>query len=202
MTSDQLYSHVANAYLNTTSCGSFTTVPGDLVPVDDLVTIFKSASSTPERPDAPQGARATVTALFADTRASNQMFAEKANKLGVSILSVGNDNDFLFDPKACSITLRSGVGFPLPGVFPLPDVNVTLTDVDFTDTQLLEDGGDGSRLYGRFFTATAPKTCGTSSDISASHFAVLTDKTVQTALSHFLRAGATPIPLPGKRGGN
>jgi pimeloyl-ACP methyl ester carboxylesterase len=153
--------------------------------LDDMQTIFKSASRTPELPlgvGASQGARATVTALEDDFRMSNEMLAERARMLGVSILSVGNENDFLFNPSACHLSL------PLP---------------NFIDTQVLEDQGDNSQLYGRYFTATTPKTCkDVCHDISDSHFAVLTDKTVQMALSHFLPNGATPSPLlqPGEEG--
>ncbi len=108
--------------------------------LDNFFSIFKSASKTPAPDDGPpgsdpQGAQATVLDLVLQTDLSNEMIAEQAATKGISVLAIGNTNDFLWKTKACN------------SAFP-----------DFVNTQYLEDEGASSGIYGRSFNGT-PTSC-------------------------------------------
>jgi outer membrane protein assembly factor BamB len=165
----------------------------------ELETIFDSSSTTtpPEPEDSgtnPQGSQASILAEAANfvttlpnPLPSNEDLAEGVHfhHLGISFLSIGNLNDFLFDPHACAGGLPS-----------------------FLDTMFLEDDGDGSGLYGRYFVS-GPGTCPgiynikqTTQIATTNHNAVLSDGNAQLGIQNFLtplvggNVGGTPSPLP------
>src|SRR5436309_2348546 len=173
--------------------------------MQDLETIFSSASTTvlATRPAASQGSRASLLSMAPNSHrsathplVSNQSVLDRAKTdLTTSVLTIGNQNDFLFDPKACAAILPS-----------------------FLDTQFLLDEGRGSGLYGRVFNS-GPKICPsitrlttlnrdlmrTTQVVMANHTAVLSNPSVQQGITHFLQArtnnhlGGTPIPLLAHR---
>ncbi|TMC16934.1 MAG: hypothetical protein E6J34_19335 [Chloroflexi bacterium] len=173
--------------------------------MQDLETIFHSASTTFGATGlaASQGSKASLLSIAPSGHssathheASNQSVLERAKTdLATSVLTIGNLNDFLFDPKACAAVLPS-----------------------FLDTQFLLDEGRGSGLYGRMFNS-GPNICPsitrlttlnrdlmrTTQVVMANHTAVLSNPSVQQGITHFLQArtnnhlGGTPIPLLAHR---
>ena len=164
--------------------------------LDDLVNVFNSTSSTTPPDDAgpdPQGALVSIlktsTATLPTPIPSNEDLAEAAQPaLGTSFLSIGNLNDFVFNPQKCLSTAPS-----------------------FPSTQFLEDKGNTTGIYGRDI-APSPDTCPNvflHNPISFAHFMlqvhteVLSDPDVQTGITTFLTpiiseaVGGTPLSSSG-----
>jgi pimeloyl-ACP methyl ester carboxylesterase len=161
----------------------------------DLVEVFNSTSVTTPEPQeiTPRGARASFLVLHRGKLPtpvpSNGDLAEVAKisppfGLGTSFLSVGNINDFLWNPKACIRALPSFLG-----------------------TQFLEDEGDVLGIYGREFVSGS-STCPGILDTERAkqiaidnHGVVLNNQNVRDGIKNFLTplvggaVGGTPKPL-------
>lgn len=160
----------------------------------DLSTVYSSVQLTTGPDDAgpdPLGAQASFLVLAPPGTTlprplpSNEDLVEKARvDLGTSVLTIGNQNDFLWNLGACAAGLLRVAG-------------------DIRDTQYVEDDGSSTGTYARSI-ASAPSTCPTSDAkqlVPASHMVVLSDAQVQAAIGNFLApipsggGGATPSPL-------
>jgi hypothetical protein len=170
-----------------------------LTAVDDLVKIYNSSSNggttLPDDPgNDPLGAQASIEAISGVTLPPQRPFLPTNDfqalsahtDLGTSVLSVGNTGDYLWNPAPCSLlfvrlskALAAIVG-TIPG---------------FTDTQFLEDQGNSSGLYGRFFN-TAQFCDAATLTHGLNHGDVLINANVLKGLVHFLApVGTTPDPL-------
>jgi hypothetical protein len=188
--------------------------------------VFDSTSKTTPSEDSPppdpQGAQASLLALpgvklpaSASSSVScggvtltgipsNECLAEDAQTdLGTSFLSIGNTNDFLWNPQACFDTVADVIEAVHPSAAILRELAhlAHLGIPDFRDTQFLEDEGNGNALYGRSFTSG--NDCVLSTPVGLNHGAVFTNASVQTGIRNFLTpisvasgsVGGTPSPL-------
>lgn len=103
----------------------------------------------------PLGGTGSVMNVMFGNMIANQSLAEQAARHGAQVLTIGNERDFLFGPRAC---------------------NPSLTD--FLSSQWIADRGNTSGVYGRTFTSGAV-TC-TSLDVN--HQDVLTNNQVHQAI--------------------
>ncbi len=134
---------------------------------------------------------------------SNEMLAEGAHtNLGTSFLSVGNTNDFLWNPSPCASIINPLIRAALP------TANLIVSTIpSFIDTQFLEDEGDNSALYGRSITVPMSTDC-TQSTVQnkLNHVEVLTNTDVRSGIKTFLTpiavasgpVGGTPLDSSGK----
>jgi pimeloyl-ACP methyl ester carboxylesterase len=147
--------------------------------VRDLKAIFSTAQAS-----VPLGGQASIAQVLFRNNTSNQQLANDAKTHGVSVLTIGNLHDFLWDTSVCT-----HVG--LLSVF-LPRVNIL-------STQWLKDEGSNSAEYGRSFTADASGSpnCTKSTILNdgLNHFLVLSDPTVLQGITEFLPNGGTPSSL-------
>jgi hypothetical protein len=108
--------------------------------------------------------------------------------LGTDFLTIGNTNDFLWHPSSpsCNAAIFETLGLPV-------SVAVGLIP-DFTDTQFLEDQGDGSGHYGRAFSSNTICVISVANELN--HLDVLSAANVVTGIKHFFSpVGQTPSPL-------
>ena len=138
--------------------------------VKDLVAIFKTASSSH-----PQGGKASFKkVVFGGKFLSNQQLADEALAHGISILTIGNITDFLWNTAACRI----------------------LPKVSFLSTQVIGDEGKNSKIYGRVFQGGDQKCQATTILLgSLNHLEVLTNLLVEKGILNFLPSGTEPVPL-------
>jgi pimeloyl-ACP methyl ester carboxylesterase len=181
----------------------------------ELVNVFHSTSLTASQDDTdPQGSKASLLVVhgpkvkFHAPLPSNQQLAEQARKdLGTSFLSIGNKNDFLWNPEPCLSIIKTTI---LGGLIGNPIIAAALQVIfrslripDFRDTHWLEDEGNGNALYGAAFTAG--HGCFLSTPVGLNHGKVLSDTDVQTGLTKFLKpmsvtsgpVGGNPFPPLG-----
>lgn len=172
---------LANSFVVNQVFGSqcnLTDVP--LNSVRDMATVFDSpAQTTPPDDNGPDplGASASFLTLFGGALPtpipSNEDLVENAQSdMGTSFLSIGNLNDFLYNPQACLSTLPT-----------------------FLDSQFIEDNGEGNGIYGRDFVSgsgdcpgllTARARKQTTRIALSNHFAALTDENVEFGMVSFL----------------
>jgi hypothetical protein len=154
--------------------------------VFDLVNIFNSTSKptyppTDDGNPGSQGAHASILkAIFGGPALTNQAVMEAAAAMGTPVLTIGNTNDFLYNPAGCVF-----FGFPT-----------------FTTSQWIGDEGpvDAAKehnspikVYGREFTAGGP-LC-PAHLLTINHFQVFNNTDVETALTQFLPNGGEPTAL-------
>ncbi len=143
----------------------------------DLSNVGASASLPFAKRGYAQGANASILeAIFRGTDLTNENLAAQAKqRLGTAILSIGNTNDFLWNPRPCLTTLN-------------PVLSTYLHVPNFSTTQWLKDKGNNSGIYGRRFTAGS-RLCSATSFNQLNHLLILDDPRVITGLTNFL----TPI---------
>lgn len=130
----------------------------------------------------PHGGTNSITGVLFQTNITNQAIATKAAQQGIQILTIGNQRDYLFDPAACKLFLgRSLIG----------------TD-NYLSTQWLSDQGNGSGIYGYYFTNGAP-TCTQLTDLGINHGFAFVDRGVQAALGQFVdNQPVTALSIPAQ----
>lgn len=139
--------------------------------VKQLVALFQTAHSSH-----PLGGSASLEeVLFGGKGLSNEQLANEAAHNGIPVLTVGNLRDFLWDTQPCS--------FPLP-------------NVDFRDTQWLQDEAPSTAVYGRDFKGGDEQcTANTILFHGLNHFEVLTNSQVIQGIAQFLPNGGVPNKL-------
>jgi len=176
---DVLFAQGIPSRLIPARCATLDDLP--LTSVLNLEDIYANA-----KPGDPQGANASILrGIFRGADITNEELAEQAKqKLGTAILTVGNTNDFLWNPQPC---LDSFINAAL-----LTNLHVP----DFITTQWLKDEGDTSGIYGRSFTTEGGCNLFTVRN-GLNHLEVLNNQTVRKGLKNFLTpiVGGTPSPL-------
>ncbi len=141
---------------------------GQLISVNQLVTLFKNTGSSH-----PLGGKASIDGLFFGGSLTNDALAQTALAHRVSVLTIGNLRDYLYDPGAC----------PLP----------KHPQGDFRDTQWLDDQSP-TPIFGRDFRdGDAP--CSTTTFLlgALDHLNVLTNADMLDGMMQFLQ-GLSPNP--------
>lgn len=164
------------------------TLPGGLS-LRNLVSLFQTTSNpTSPPPDDgipdSQGSHASILeGILGGKALTNQGMAERAAGLhGTNILTIGNTLDFLWNPSLCAGRL---ISFP---------------NIDFHDTQWLEDDTGHFNVYSREISAGATPGIFSCSIAGlkingANHSEVLHNTNVDLGLLQFLPAGAEPTVL-------
>jgi hypothetical protein len=145
--------------------------------IDALFAIYKTGKLL------PHGGNNSVTGVLFQTSVTNQIIAAESARQGIQILSIGNSRDYLFNPATCKLLL----GQSLVGT------------ENYLSTQWLSDKGNGSGIYGHYFT-NGKSTCNQLTDLGVNHGFVFVDRNVQAALGQFVNnepVTALPIPTPG-----
>ncbi len=148
-----------------------------LLALDDLMAIYKTSTSL------PHGGYNSVARMLFNADITNDASASQAAPQGMHVLTIGNQRDYLYDPAACKALL----GHSLVGT------------KNYLSTQWVSDKGDGSGIYGHYFTDGTP-TCGKLTDVGANHGLVLIEQSVQTALGQFINhepVTALPVAFQG-----
>ena len=180
-------------------CNGLVGTKTPLTTIDDLVKIYDSSTNggttLPDDPgNDPLGAQSSIEAISGVNLPPQRPFLPTNNSLalrahtdlGTSVLSVGNTGDYLWNPAPCS-----------PFFVPLsPALAIIIGTIPgFIDTQFLEDQGNSSGLYGRFFNTAQFCDAATLTN-GLNHGDVLVNTDVLKGLVHFLAPiGATPDPL-------
>lgn len=136
--------------------------------LDDLTKIYNPISD-------PLGGQDSLMSVVDKGSASNQGVADSARSKGISVMTVENVADFVYDFGGCP-------GF---GSFP---------DNQFLSTQRLADEGDNSGVYGRLFESSPALACDNIANMTINHGKAFTDAGVQEGILQFT-SGQTPSAL-------
>jgi len=165
------YLHLlTNTYRKTNGCEATTSWKDDRFrDLVDLTQVFGNA---------PYGTDDSLSLVINGADFSNLEVAQKAASNGVHVVTFENLKDYAFQPGDC----------PLP----LPFAPHT----HFIDTQLINDQGVNSGVYGRPFVAiaTGGETCTSTDNIPINHGAVFSYQPVAADLLQFV-GGNTPSQL-------
>jgi pimeloyl-ACP methyl ester carboxylesterase len=131
--------------------------------IDDLFKIYAEDTVS------PYGGRNSIARVIFDTNRTNQDIAATASAQAIHTLTIGNTDDYIYDPAACKLLL--GISIPLKD--------------EYLSTQWVSDQGDSSGIYGRSFQ-DGQATCNNLTDLGINHGLVFSEQGIQTALGQFV----------------